>query len=183
MTLRCTGFAYNSSKVVDPVQFRVGLLSHNGENMKQVYKDRLLKLATFLENVPRRKFNLSWFIDTKYDVLPSQDYLKEGFCGTTACAVGYCPVVFPRLFSYKKDRNRVGTDNYEIVLSRNQDIKGFTAAQEVFGISLDDLLYMFDPDSYNHRQRGPKSVARRIRTFVKCDGKVPHNTKAYNNSF
>lgn len=53
--------------------------------MKALHKNRLLKLAEFLDKLPKEKFDFSSVISK-----------NEGKCGTICCAVGWLPTVFPR---------------------------------------------------------------------------------------
>lgn len=65
-----------------------------------VYRQRLLKLANFLDALPRKKFDLCSYVNTENvddDVSVKKNLLN---CGTTACAIGWCPTVFPRHFCW-----------------------------------------------------------------------------------
>ena len=148
-------------------------------------KNRLLKLASFLENLPPKKFDLDTFTHIQGNKLPS---IKEGSCGSTACGIGWCPTVFPRLCKYQplydqysyEDDIIIGVD---IVMRDDSVIEGFFVSNELFDILYDDSNYLFNPQCYHKSKRGPKSVANRIRTYVLADGKVPINTKAYRGDF
>lgn len=145
--------------------------------MKKVYKDRLLKLADFLYNhVSTKNFDLATFTSYEtdslgycpytihkrsYDIDPEKLFkgLKNKDCGTTACALGWSPVVFKRQLTY---------DDYgNPVVRANGD-----SASEFFGCNEIMFDYLFQKSSYQPGHNGPKSVANRIRKFVK-DGKIP----------
>ncbi len=57
---------------------------------------RLLKLADFLDKLPRAKFDFG--VIAMQDGKPMLEALKAGKerCGTVACAIGWMPAVFPR---------------------------------------------------------------------------------------
>lgn len=145
--------------------------------MKKVYKERLLKLADFLyNNVSTKNFDLGTFTNyQQYDkYVPKYSYgiipeklckgLKNKDCGTTACALGWSPVVFSRSLTY----NSLG----DPVLRSNGN-----SADEFFGCKDDGLFdYLFQKSSYRQGHNGPKSVAKRIRKFVE-DGKIPEKFK------
>lgn len=144
--------------------------------MKKIYKERLLKLADFLyNNVSTKNFDLATFTaydytkytkGYRYDLVPEKlcKGLKNKDCGTTACALGWSPVVFSRSLTY----NDIG----DPVLRSNGD-----SADVFFGCKDDSLFdYLFQKSSYRQGHNGPKSVANRIRKFVE-DGKIPKHFK------
>ena len=66
------------------------------------YGDRLLRLAKFLEKLPRRKFDFAELVaDTE------KRHGKD--CGTVCCAVGWTPAVFPKLISWSRILSEGGT--------------------------------------------------------------------------
>lgn len=67
--------------------------------LKPIAKRRLRKLIAFLRQLPRRKFDFSTVIND---------------CHTIGCAVGWCPVVFPKLCRFG-DRN--ACENWVVVKS------------------------------------------------------------------
>jgi hypothetical protein len=144
------------------------------EQMKKIYKQRLLKLAKYLQtNVKPKNFdmqsicNLGEELDHVWN--PKKDRYDPFDCGSTCCAVGYSPLCFPEL-------NLV----YDFA---NQEIKrngcvwyGF----KFFGITENQWQYLFGVDdaNYNTREETPKQVARRIIRFVESDGTIPSNFQA-----
>lgn len=125
------------------------------------YLKRLLKLADFLEKkVVDSNFGLM--------VIVSGDprKLKNGIesrhkCGTIACAMGYCPLVFPRLLKYK---------NNDVVLNtKESDFYGdynWGAIKQIFNLTEEESEYLFMPnlrEGYITR----KHVIKRIRNFVR----------------
>lgn len=110
---------------------------------KSVGNARLTKLALFLLALPEGHFD--------YGLVragPKQTIQKVS-CGTTACAMGWTPNV-PCLRKagvvLKVYTSEEGTDvcDATIRLGRNY---GFDAAAKLFGISLIDAYYLFDPFS------------------------------------
>ena len=160
--------------------------------MKKIYKDRLLKLAMFLEKLPPRKFNLESFT-TIEGPLPSQDLIKDFSCGTTGCAVGWCPVVFPKFCKYSspvKDYNdkltcaiiaKNNPNNY--IDNQRVTNSSFAWASGFFGINKSYCDYLFLPFHYRKGHRGPKSVASRIRDLVVKNGKVNEETRAFEGDY
>lgn len=53
--------------------------------MKPVHAKRLLKLADFLEKLPRKRFDYATWVGDTWDGTP----LQSESCGTTACALGW----------------------------------------------------------------------------------------------
>lgn len=129
--------------------------------MKAIYKKRLLKLAAFLDKLPRKKFNFGSIVYSK----PK--------CGTVGCAIGWTPKVFPSLVEWDSRRSpsavkACGSDNF-----------GFAeVAMSLFGLSYKEANDLFDPCfvGYQHwtqpvdrvdADATPKQVAASIRRFIK----------------
>lgn len=129
--------------------------------------DRLRKLADFLDTLSPSQFDFNHVRGT---------YRETDDCGTVGCAIGWTPVVFPRLMKFTEGKQGVvhrstGSDDYDIV------------GQELFGISLDDAFALFGPMRslpwLNNKMVGndatPKQVAKSIRAFIewkKAGGKL-----------
>lgn len=139
--------------------------------MKAFHKKRLLKLAEFLENLPTKKFNFGEIVE-KFD--------QKNKCGTICCAVGWCPTVFPRDWTWVKDKYDPTKAWAYLKSEINANIEGLKyldwseSASKFFGISLyeaDDLFYPNRPrpwDNYKelHETATPKQVAKSIRKFL-----------------
>ena len=111
---------------------------------------RLLKLADLLENIPegRPKFNLGFWYK----------------CGTVACAIGHAA-----LDPWFKKRGLMLCDDYipgGYKLPVFQDREDNEAVMCFFDISDSAVDYLFYENSYPRGRRGPKTVAKRIRSFV-----------------
>lgn len=137
--------------------------------MKYFQKQRLLKLADFLEALPRGRFDLD-FIAKKNN---KGEQPAVNTCGTVACAIGWTPVVFPKHCGYTKIC-MYGTDKDLAVYSKEcPELKDFYFAEEFFGLDNKEAFYLFMPESYPEGRRGKSSVANRIRKFVA--GEVPRS--------
>lgn len=165
--------------------------------MNKRQKARLLKLADFLENhVSSRNFDLATFtswqesLQSKYCDKEEGNWstyynlnsnkllngLKQKTCGTTACALGWAPVIFNRSLKYDEDgtpifrNNKLGYDVHNVCV----DFFGLDKENEQ-----EHFEYLFTPEAYRKGRRGPKSVARRIKQYVKNDGKIPSYWRHY----
>lgn len=150
--------------------------------MRKVFKDRLLKVADFLENtVPKKHFDLKYFTrdeDTADDdsldcrnsdqnevLLRKLNKIKKDFkphtCGAVACAIGWMPAIFPRTFKWDKDAS---------IVLRSSDADypdaDFDAIQVFLNLNYDEVSKLFTSDYYPKGRRGPKSVAKKIKQFV-----------------
>jgi hypothetical protein len=128
--------------------------------MKYFQKQRLLKLADFLESLPRGRFDLS--IIGKHN--SKGELPTPTSCGTAACAIGWTPVVFPRHCCYTACF--YGKPNELSVASKETGERDFGFAEPFFGLDSSESAYLFMPDSYPKGRRGKKSVVDRIRKFV-----------------
>lgn len=126
---------------------------------------RLLKLADFLNVLPKEKFN--------YGVVVMGDDLprKTFDCGSVACAMGWTPVVFPRLAKYVKHEN----GDVEIALCTSRYAQSYPeVAEELFDIPSHIAVGLFAAGNQHvvHEESldfdaSPKQVASLIRRFVK----------------
>jgi hypothetical protein len=115
-----------------------------------VQRKRLLRLADFLETVPRRQFNMRVWgngIDPKE-------------CGFAGCAGGWATSIFPAL------KLIPSWDGYSELTYG--DFTSFEALQSYFGLTYADTEYIFDSYEYPKSNRNPlpKTVADRIRKLV-----------------
>src|SRR3990167_9354732 len=151
--------------------------------MKTIYKQRLLKLAAFLRKVPRKHFDLQvitnvettdiygWNLTLDKILVQIDSLRKVGKkckrlnCKTAACAVGWCPSVFPRVFKWN--------DNGSVVSVKDENEYDFLVAERFFCLAEYSSTYLFRPESYRPGHRGPKSVAGRIEKLVKNNGMIP----------
>lgn len=132
-------------------------------------KKRLLKLADFLETVPRRAFDIGGW-QTKAPTKPEGK--KQGECGFAGCAVGWA--THAKLFrGLRLEQYFDGGVAFPVY----EDREGFDACAQLFDIHgyfppehqlayQDFAEYLFSPDAYETPPT-PKQVAARIRAFVK----------------
>lgn len=115
---------------------------------------RLLKLADHLETgtLGHRRFDMSLFDSghTPYK------------CGTAGCAIGECPIAFPRDWKFNEESTPA---------LRVSGFTDFYAAQEYFDISADESGLLFNIRIVSNSSSLPpnvtrKQVARNIRDFV-----------------
>ncbi len=143
--------------------------------MNYVQKKRLLKLADFLDKLPRKKFKFTEVVSGK------ETPNKTLTCGSQACAIGWCPVVFPRLTEYVGVSSYTGMNDYIVVKMKGMNFDGGSLdsvthiGEELFGLSDPESYALFVPD---HPQAWildlkplgetatPKQVAKNIRKFV-----------------
>lgn len=130
---------------------------------------RLLKLADFLEKLPRKRFDYSTWVGSSWEGAPDLS------CGTTACALGWAATMpeFRRLgLRLEKPLDR------EVGYITNRKLDALypsVAAVATFGISEEEEQYLFEgkatlegfPDPPSQWDATPKQVAAHIRRFVK----------------
>lgn len=134
--------------------------------MKKIYKDRLLKLAKHLETgkLGHKEFNFSTLNFGKG---------AEKGCGTAGCALGECPIVFPRQWSFVGQG--VGEVSKPCLKKFKSEGSSFLSAVEFFDIDEDEADHLFQPGTQypnvwggkelNHHATR-KQVAANIRAFV-----------------
>lgn len=120
-------------------------------------EDRLLKLAGFLDTLPRKKFDFGEVMNN---------------CGTCGCACGWIPTVFPDECKelgivwdgWTFRRNGTRTSYYRV-------------ASLVFEMDEGDALYLFTPGDQSRiglpnvpENATPKRVAKLIRAYVQKYG-------------
>jgi len=126
---------------------------------------RLKKLANYLEKKVKPKyFHLPEFysdINNDYDwsgIDIDADLCKDIGCGTAACALGYCPLVFPKDWAVLAGGPRLKSSNF---------LSPFSCAEQYFNISMDDVWELFDKQGYNYGEPTAKQVASKIRKLIK----------------
>lgn len=149
--------------------------------MNKVQARRLLKLADFLTALPKQKFDFA-VVAHEYGK-PMIEALKAGKtrCGTTACAIGWMPAVFPRQLMWLRG-NPLGEErslHVDFKVNGKGKYSSFEVAESFFGIDGVESRYLFNPrDEDGGRETSlpydatAKQVARRIRAFVKRKTKV-----------
>lgn len=140
-----------------------------------VGKCRLLQLAELLENLPPERFDYSTWV--------GEDWKGKAdlSCGTTGCALGWATTI-PSL---RKAGLRMraflsGNGGYVVLLRNGRKVaESEKAAEEVFGISNKEAIYLFNgttrpPEKFEDKLKTspdwdatPKQVAKHIKRFVK----------------
>jgi hypothetical protein len=123
---------------------------------KKIRTDRLLKLADFLETVPRKAFDISSWVSSKA-TMPEGE--RPGDCGFAGCAMGWA--AHAKLF-----RGLTMERGYIIDYPAYRGFDGFEAAMTLFSIGDSEATSLFDIGGYESRNPTPKTVAKRIRKFV-----------------
>lgn len=135
-----------------------------------VSRARLLKLADFLEKLPRKRFDYGRWVGVDWDGKPDLS------CGTTACALGWATTIpsFRRLGL--RLRKLGGTVSVvELENDDGQETHWSAAAMNVFGLDANEAFYLFLPGfglagmKYHSPRHDAtaKQVAKHIRRFVK----------------
>ena len=122
-------------------------------NVKQARN--LLKLADFLENqVPAKRFDMG-------DWASGPDLSTAPECGTSACALGWATVAFPRVLKL------VPRSGYSAYVTRRSDgADDDTIIADMFGIG-QELLRGAAGEIFYGRNCTPKTKAKQIRKLVK----------------
>lgn len=114
--------------------------------------ERLLALAAFLETVPADNFELCIYQSDKGTEEWVND-LKRHACGTTACAIGYMPLVDPENWSYQPHKLW-------------PEFQGSTASDdyaEYFGLDEELYCYLFTAHAGYHTKQ---DVIDRLKLFA-----------------
>jgi len=127
-------------------------------------KAKILKLAEFIERLPRRKLNMGYIAR-----LNGSKQMDPHECNSAACAMGWAPAVFPRELKWTRD---------VAIISRKTGLRDLSAIAQVLditdvrtGVSIDgtiqreDALYLFS--SGRPLYHTPKQVAAGLREYAK----------------
>lgn len=129
-------------------------------------KEKLLKLADFLDTVPANRFD--------FGVWTSHDWNPETHsCGTTACALGWAASMPEFQAEGLRFMEGTGVDGTKYPFMRYRDRLGaHNAGRAFFGLDSFQFEYLFIPDADNGMpiSAGPQCLASHIRRFVERDG-------------
>lgn len=141
-------------------------------NKGYIYKRRLLKLADFLEKLPKERFDFSRWVGNNWG---GKSNLS---CGTSACAIGWASTIpsFRKAGLVLKLNITNASVNYKFVPAMKDDNfptpdSSFRVGLEIFGLSKYDFDNLFVPGlSCGGRlaeNATPKMVANHIKNFVR----------------
>lgn len=123
--------------------------------------NRLEKLATFLDTLPRRKFDFREVV-TRWDA-------DKPSCGSVCCAIGWTPVVFPRDWEWASENESNPIQQRGVV-----DDSSPLDIQEFFGLTEREYVEAFCPAENLFNPQGalpgratPKQVARNLRRIAR----------------
>jgi hypothetical protein len=164
--------------------------------MKHFHFNRLERLADFLYEIPRQKWDFSTVMELGEK--PPLEALAAGKhkCGTMGCAVGWAPALFRRDLKW----TNVGSGSYQMLIAlrnptpeqreniRRADAGPFWATVcEYFGLTHPEALFLFNPEGYiDPNEFNPdrkkyvnnldgnataKQVAKHIHRFIKAKRK------------
>ncbi len=131
-------------------------------------KDKLNKLADFLDNLEDSKFYFGSVVEDWVG------FEKDYVCGSVCCAIGWTPKLFPD--EVKWAPGAVDNLSYE----GNSDLDYSDVAARLFNIAVSDADTLFSPNRTPHDPEGwiewgirvldeaatPKEVAENIRYFI-----------------
>lgn len=147
---------------------------------KAIYRKRLEKLAKHLET---GKLGHKFFDFSEYSFTDSEDGRKRNpyHCGTAGCALGECPVVFPKSWRFLKGDTPFFVRILPALpcepkpLTNGRD-RPFRSACRFFELSADEAEHLFYPNGQRPLRFGGrtldqdatrKQVARNMRAFIK----------------
>lgn len=152
--------------------------------LTHVHARRMMKLYAFLMALKPALFDFSTVCELGTNA-PSKALEVGGGCGTVACAMGWMPAVFPRMFKWIGFYNRETitqaaveagevADDAASIQSRISGLRDFSAVEVFFGLSYEDARFLFMPASPSTWEDGfhlpgtatPKEVAARLKWFV-----------------
>ena len=124
---------------------------------------RLNKLASFLDDLPRKKFYFGEVV---------RDGDVSAVCGTVCCAMGWAPKVFPRLVEWF--RSPYGGRLSIRMLGQDKEGSYVVIASILFDITCEEAARLFSPGEIRPwvlgtglgRHTAPALVAKSIRRFI-----------------
>lgn len=134
--------------------------------------ERLLKMAGFLEALPAHKFDFGMYVTlgTKTPAEALAD--PEGHCGTTACAVGWMPAIFPDAYKWGVIRDELMPVPIDLRFISNNWYRIEDTIRAFLGLLDSEYQFLFIPDSSPlGNEASAVAVAQQIREFVATDGR------------
>jgi hypothetical protein len=137
-------------------------------HLEAKYRNRLLRLAEFLEDLPEERFDFSVWVE---DGVIDPPKIEE--CGTKACAIGWACTMpeFKRLGARLGVITRYDGTQALIPKLRADATDAYDVCEELFGLELSETEELFFPgggiDGGGLGEKAtPKQVAAKIREFV-----------------
>ena len=116
-------------------------------------KERLLKLADFLEALPAGKFDYRKWVGSSWDGEQLPEPVK---CNTTACAFGWATAIpeFKALGLVITKRKVSDVPHVALATDEDEECEEFTrterAGKEIFDLEPEEVMYLFVPGDYTH---------------------------------
>ena len=149
--------------------------------MQEIYRNRLLKLADFLDTVPPERFDYARWVGESWQGDPDLS------CGTTACALGWASTIpeFRKLGLRLKKNNwdlfnptyvGLDTETDEDLADKSSYLLTLEASKYIFGLSNQETNELFTPEGYAMYYRKSfnsasdataSDVAQHIRNFCR----------------
>ncbi len=131
---------------------------------------RLSCLAEFLKTLHPSKFNISSWVTGSNPETMAEEPTQAGECGTTACAAGWLPLLYPKSWewtravppssSHRRSLSYVGGRASAIYLAQG--------LEHFFSLDSKQVYKIFYGQSYRYSPEvTPKMVVRRIRAVLK----------------
>lgn len=134
----------------------------------QIRFDRLKKLANHLikGKLGHEKFNFALY----NTILNYSDNFDRKGCGTVGCAIGECPIVFPKDWCFSK----YSEPKLRTINSSKQFIEQLSGLK-YFGLTLVEYYHIFIPNNHSKKFGGrklgkkatAKAVGNNILAFIK----------------
>lgn len=130
--------------------------------MNKTQAGRLLTLAYYLKTeVPTVHFRMDAYFEIGDPRRSEQDNLEQHVCGTTACALGWATVVFPKYW---------GWQDYLPIYKPEPSLYRIEACEDFFGIGEDGRGWTHIFGAINRRT--PQQEAKVIEEYVREKGWV-----------
>lgn len=145
-------------------------------NKNHVYKNRLLKLADFLDNLLDEQFSFDRWVGNDWDQKANLS------CGTSACALGWATTIplFRKLgLRLVANPTYEGKSGFKFVIALKDTVNPNNtsyrdACEKIFGVDKSEANFLFTPGSmlgssnnYLDDNASPAEVSDNIRRFIR----------------
>lgn len=132
---------------------------------------RLSCLAEFLKTLHPSKFNIASWVTGENPELMAEEPTQEGECGTTACAAGWLPLLYPKHWGWTRTLPSAHAMNRRSLSYKAGMASAIYLAQGLehfFSLNSKQVFKIFYGQSYRYSPDvTPKMVVRRIRAVLK----------------